>query len=60
MGVVTLSAGCAKVTPKFCAKIEGIQTIQMSSKVAYYLRFEVHEPEVCHDDKTTGSIGDAT
>jgi hypothetical protein len=48
------------LTPKFCAKIGGIQTIQMSSTVAYYLRFEVHKMEVCHDDKTTGSIGDAT
>ena len=60
MGVVTLSAGCAKVTPKFCAKIEGVETIKLGSKVAYYLRFEDPKTEVCHHDKATESVRDAT
>jgi hypothetical protein len=46
--------------PKFCAKIEGVETIKLGSKVAYYLRFEDPKTEVCHHDKATESVRDAT
>ena len=47
------------MTPKFCAKIEGVETINLGSKVAYDLRFEDPKTEVCHQDKATESVRDA-
>jgi hypothetical protein len=47
------------LTPKFCAKIAGVKTIQIASNLAYFLRFEVLETEGCQHDKATRSISHA-
>ena len=48
------------LTPKFCAKIAGVKTIQIAPNLAYFLRFEVLETEGGQHDKATRSISDAT
>ena len=58
--LITTILKAKRFTPKFCAKIEGVETIKLGSKVAYYLRFEDPKTEVCHHDKATESVRDAT
>ena len=47
------------VTPKFCAKIAGVKTIQIAPNLAYFLRFEVLDTEGCQHDKATRPLSNA-
>jgi hypothetical protein len=47
------------LSPKFCAKIAGVKTIQIALNLAYFLRFEVLEKEGCQHDQATRSISHA-
>src|SRR5438270_3675495 len=47
------------VSPKFCAKIVGVKTIQIAPNLAYFLRFEVLDTEGCQHDKATRPISNA-